>query len=129
MRDRFLNIDILRVIAVVFVLIIHLLSNTNSWIFSYSRIIDQTYFVFSSVSLISLLETAIPLFLIISGYCNVKKILFEKKRVLKNFFKIYIPYIICCSIYLMTNCIVRDFTSLKEYVYLVTSFVSLICGI
>ena len=122
MKDRLLNIDVLRVIAVIFVLIVHLLSNTNFWMFSYSGIVNQTNFVFFSVFLISLLETAIPLFLVVSGYCNAKKVSFEKNRLIKNVIRIYIPYIICCGIYLLTNCIVHDFSSLREYIILAISF-------
>lgn len=122
MKRRLINIDIIRIIAVVFVLIVHLLSNTNEWIFSYSKIVEQTQQVLLSVLLVSLLETAIPLFLIISGFCNVKKTHFDKEKLIQNTIKIYFPYLICCGLYLITNNIVHDFGSLKEYLFLLISF-------
>ncbi|WP_411169360.1 acyltransferase [Clostridium sp. MB05] len=103
-RDRNLNIDILRVVCSIFIVIIHII---DFYILNYNEI-GEIFWTFINI-FESFIRFAVPIFFMISGALLIKNfkesaITFYKKRLIK----IVVPYILISIFYSIGNQILKN---------------------
>lgn len=112
--DRWVNIEILRIIAMLFIIIHHLIYNGLNWSVTQSTI-DNTNILFYCIggSIESFVIVGVNIFFLISGYFGMR---FKVKKCLSIVFKLYIYMLIIEIVGVLTNIFDFDISMLKRFV-------------
>lgn len=115
-RKRNINLDIIRSIAVLFVICVHYLMNSE---FYTAPLIGKRMFIMTMMR--TLFITCVPLFLMLTGYLmNHKKLTHDYYKGLFHILFVYVFASIACSVYSI-NFLGTEFT-IKDYILGLTGF-------
>lgn len=126
-NTKYTGVDIVRIVSTIFVFIIHFRLNIQPWE-SYSNFVNlyNSYIKqFLAFFMWSIIDTAVPIFLIISGFCNYKYEEVTFKSYITKIIKNYLPYFVACIFYLITYIFigeVKDINGILQWAKKVTNF-------
>lgn len=113
-KERVIGLDIIRVIAVLFVLCVHFFLNTKYYTTEFNGIGMKLQYIIRNIFMI-----CVPLFILLTGYLN------KKKEYNKEFFKELIIILIIWLFYSIIEYPITNmykFTSIKDYIFQITNF-------